>query len=540
MRRGMLVMCISATALLLGCDLDLPATLYPQMSQAQLVGIERGIAAVEGKVTPNPGYAVRAAIVPHHLTATETLAAGVAMLRREKPKRIVLLSPDHFSVCSEMLCTTNGVFATPSGNVLTDANAVRALLRFPSISLDPALFEREHGIFTIIPYLSYYLPGVPIVPIAVTADFRWRGRADAILNAIKGIIDDETLLLVSSDFSHYLPLREADRMDEETAKMIFAKDFSGIAHLKNPDQSDCPACLWVLARIADEHGFYNPSVIRHTNSARILNETATPSTTSHFAMVFYENAALEALDPAFGGDVTVTRRALGKPPTLTQELSAFWSGTGARIVNLEGPLGGDCLPSSNPYLFCNRTETWSAMKDLATHWGIVNNHMLDRWSEGITETERIIRSSNEMPVTTTMHVEPELRLIAVTELMNPVGDERSLDLKAQASDVWQALRQAGSGALTVVLVHGGGEYHALTSLDDEKYFESFIDAGADAVIVAHSHVVGDMFIYKGKPIFRGLGNFVFDQFDSIPTSTAKLVRLRKEKDHVSFETLIAR
>ena len=52
-------------------------------------------------------------------------------------------------------------------------------------------------------------------------------------------------------------------------------------------------------------------------------------------------------------------------------------------------------------------------------------------------------------------------------------------------------------------------------------------------------VPGDVRIYEGRPIFRGLGNFLFDQPDRVATSTAKLVRLRYDNGRILFETLLA-
>ena len=51
--------------------------------------------------------------------------------------------------------------------------------------------------------------------------------------------------------------------------------------------------------------------------------------------------------------------------------------------------------------------------------------------------------------------------------------------------------------------------------------------------------VSDLEMYHGKPIFRGIGNFYFDQHDAVATSTAKIVRLKKGGNHIAFQTLIA-
>lgn len=504
--------------------------------------IREGIEAADASVEVPSGREIRGAIVPHHLTASATIAAGSRMLRGQAARRIVLLSPDHFGKCPTLLCTTTGTFHVAEESVRTDDKAVQTLLWHRIVTHEPMLFRAEHGITAVLPFLIHDLPGVPVVPIVIDTDFRWRGQADALLPALEDIVDSETIVVVSSDFSHYLRLGPADQKDEATAEALFAKDFQGIASLENPAQSDCPACLWLLARIADAQGFYNPSVVRHTNSARILNQPNAAETTSHFAMVFYRNSLLNGGDPAFGGDVTVTRIPEGKAPRLSPELAAFWSGTGSRIVNLEGPLAEDCVQSENPYLFCNRASTWRMIKDLATHWGIMNNHMLDRWREGVPETRRIIRDVGELPVADELLHSPDVRVIALTALMNPVADHLTMHLSAQADRVRRELRAASSetGALLVVLLHGGTEYRALTSAREQEFERGFIDAGADAVMVAHSHVVGDMEIHKGKPIFRGLGNFIFDQFDAVSTSTAKAVRLRKAGGRVLFESHIAR
>lgn len=60
------------------------------------------------------------------------------------------------------------------------------------------------------------------------------------------------------------------------------------------------------------------------------------------------------------------------------------------------------------------------------------------------------------------------------------------------------------------------------------------------MVAAHTHVLSDMEIYNNKLIFRGVGNFIFDQPDEVATSTAMAVRVRKENNRLLFETLRTR
>lgn len=62
----------------------------------------------------------------------------------------------------------------------------------------------------------------------------------------------------------------------------------------------------------------------------------------------------------------------------------------------------------------------------------------------------------------------------------------------------------------LVIVHGGHEHYQLPSPRMKEIYRFFIDAGADAVVNHHQHCYSGYEVYKGKPIFYGLGNFVFD------------------------------
>lgn len=82
-----------------------------------------------------------------------------------------------------------------------------------------------------------------------------------------------------------------------------------------------------------------------------------------------------------------------------------------------------------------------------------------------------------------------------------------LDPVAQFNQIIQARSNAD---YVVVVVHGGHEHHPLPSPRMKNLYRFFIDAGADAVVNHHQHCFSGYEVYKGKPIFYGLGNFAFD------------------------------
>jgi hypothetical protein len=90
-----------------------------------------------------------------------------------------------------------------------------------------------------------------------------------------------------------------------------------------------------------------------------------------------------------------------------------------------------------------------------------------------------------------------------------------LSAKAVKTDV-AAARKAGAD-LVIVYPHWGTEYDPTPFANQKKLAEMIIDNGADMVIGNHAHWAAAMEVYKGKPIWYALGNFVFDQTWSEPT-----------------------
>ena len=90
-----------------------------------------------------------------------------------------------------------------------------------------------------------------------------------------------------------------------------------------------------------------------------------------------------------------------------------------------------------------------------------------------------------------------------------------LSAKAVKEDV--AAARAAGAQLVIVYPHWGTEYDPTPFANQKKLAEMIIDNGADMVIGNHAHWAGAMEVYKGKPIWYALGNFVFDQTWSEPT-----------------------
>ena len=91
-------------------------------------------------------------------------------------------------------------------------------------------------------------------------------------------------------------------------------------------------------------------------------------------------------------------------------------------------------------------------------------------------------------------------------------------------------RQLYHADIVIAMMHWGWEHEPLASARQRQLARLLIDSGADAVVGAHPHVVQDVEAYHGKPIVYSLGNFVFDGFKSLPTTTGWMLQLDVDRN----------
>jgi poly-gamma-glutamate synthesis protein (capsule biosynthesis protein) len=106
-------------------------------------------------------------------------------------------------------------------------------------------------------------------------------------------------------------------------------------------------------------------------------------------------------------------------------------------------------------------------------------------------------------------------------------------------DIEQA-RRIHHADIVIPVMHWGWEHEPLASDRQRQLARRMIDAGADAVVGGHPHVVQDIEIYRGRPVIYSLGNFVFDGFDTPATTTGWLLELQVDRAGArAFRTTVA-
>jgi AmmeMemoRadiSam system protein B len=167
--------------------------------------------------------APKALIVPHagYVYSGPIAASAYALLAplRDSVERVVLLGPAHRVAVRGLATTGQHAFETPLGNVPIDADGVARALAFAQVSVSDAAHAHEHALEVQLPFLQSVLRSFSLVPFAVghaTPD-----EVAEVVDALWG--GPETLVVVSSDLSHYHPYAEAKRIDRATADAILER-----------------------------------------------------------------------------------------------------------------------------------------------------------------------------------------------------------------------------------------------------------------------------------------------------------------------------
>jgi AmmeMemoRadiSam system protein B len=163
-------------------------------------------------IVPHAGYVYSGAIAATVYAPLHALRASI--------RRVVLLGPTHRVAVAGLAVPSVSAFATPLGEVPLDSEAMRSIARLPQVVVSDAAHAREHSLEVQLPFLQAVLEQFTLVPLAV---------GDASPSEVAEVLEtlwggDETLIVISSDLSHFLPYARACETDSDTARHIVALD----------------------------------------------------------------------------------------------------------------------------------------------------------------------------------------------------------------------------------------------------------------------------------------------------------------------------
>ena len=191
----------------------------------------------------------KALIVPHagYIYSGAVAASAYATIAplRQRIRRVVLLGPAHRVALDGLALPQAEAFVTPLGSVGIDQNAAAQLLSLPQVSCSNAAHAEEHSLEVHLPFLQTILEDFQLAPLVVG-----NATAEEVAEVLEHLWGGpETLIVISSDLSHYLPYAAAQALDQRTAAHILAGE-----PLTEPNQACGALPIDGLLLCARRHG----------------------------------------------------------------------------------------------------------------------------------------------------------------------------------------------------------------------------------------------------------------------------------------------
>lgn len=159
-------------------------------------------------IAPHAGYVYSGSIAASAYACVASLAGSV--------DRVVLLGPGHRVHVQGLALPATTQFKTPLGTINIDQDAIKTVAALPQVVVSDEAHAQEHSLEVHLPFMQQVLGEFNLVPFVVGS--ATPAQVAEVLDALWG--GAETLIVISSDLSHYLPYARACAIDEFTAETI--------------------------------------------------------------------------------------------------------------------------------------------------------------------------------------------------------------------------------------------------------------------------------------------------------------------------------
>jgi len=229
-----------------------------------------------GIVSPHAGY----------VYSGKTAAHAYNLLVGKRYKRVVIISPSHSEYFPGISIFEGDAYETPLGIVKVDKD-----FREKLETDDGIIFKgyeghrREHALEVQIPFLQSVLLDFKIVPI-VMGDQSKR-NVEVLAKKLSEVSDDETLIVASSDLSHFYSKSQADRLDSIVEKRVRDFDFDSLQN--DLEAHTCEACgggpILALMKAANLKNIRHSMVLSRTDSGDVTGDNS--EVVGYLSAVFY-------------------------------------------------------------------------------------------------------------------------------------------------------------------------------------------------------------------------------------------------------------
>jgi MEMO1 family protein len=218
-----------------------------------------------GLIAPHAGYAF----------SGQTAAYAYAQLSGRPFERVVVIGPSHFQDLGAEAVNSSDLYQTPLGEIAVDAEAVNEINHRLGIQFVPR--DREHSLEMQLPFLQRQLGAFTLLPIMMSHPFYIyglpaRNDCENLSAALAQVMDEQTLLVASSDLSHLHDYDAVTYFDQGTENLIGEYDIGGLVDWM-VNEGECRACgdvaIITLLMAARARGANRVRVLYRTNSGDV-------------------------------------------------------------------------------------------------------------------------------------------------------------------------------------------------------------------------------------------------------------------------------
>lgn len=231
------------------------------------------------------GKSLKALILPHagYIYSGLTASHASLVLSENQFSKVILMGPDHRVGFNNCAISDTDAYETPLGQVRIHKDAAKLRIQKELFHSIPVSEKNEHSLEVVLPFLQTYLKQFELIPIVVgSGDYR------KIAEAIDPLLDDKTLLVASSDLSHYLPYNEAADRDKETINIILNLEKEKMIKRDNSACGKMP--VLTIMSLAGKYG-WKPVLIHYSNSGDTAGERS--RVVGYASIAFYGEPTME-------------------------------------------------------------------------------------------------------------------------------------------------------------------------------------------------------------------------------------------------------
>ncbi len=458
-------------------------------------------------------------IVPYDQSAYPLTRTFFHAVKKQEPPIIVILTTNHTEHDPAEVVSSRYDWKTSTGILHINTDALYEVQRHVPVTVDEGVVGNEQGLQSVVTAASELLPQTTVLTFVLSPSVSTSTKV-ALVDALDRTLPHNAVVVASVD-GHTYDTDTAAAFHGEVLRSAFARwsDRRGDEQLP---QVDVLHALMVR-RQATGVGCANTM---HGSTGASSDELVS----SYVSLCFTDGQAVSSSVSLLGfGDMMLDRNVKKQIDlhgteylfgSIAGKEKQFFRTVDIVSANLEGPFASYRRPTSKEIAFRFDPALIPMLTDYQfSLFTLANNHSYDMGRDGFEEAKTYLREAG-------IHFYGSEYAVDDNSLfIEKVGDTRiafiglnDTETPLTMSQILPLIERAKKEADSIVVnIHWGIEYKEVSSARQRSLAHALIDEGVDVIIGHHPHVVEEMEIYKDRPIFYSLGNFIFDQYFSVPT-----------------------